>query len=127
MDRGYLMTAPKKATAAKKAQPAKRARKASTAPVYGRNRTAIETTVQALRDSGRLDPVDEARVTAAFALADAVDSDPTNASLWREYRAAVEILRLASDGGTDDFAALMAGLSAEVGDSKNTRTGHART
>ena len=121
------MTTPKKATAAKKAQPAKRARKAPPASVYGRNRTAVETMVDALRDSGRLEPVDEARVTAALALADAVDSDPTNASLWREYRAAVETLRQASDGGTDDFAALMAGLSAEVGDSKNTRTGHSRS
>jgi hypothetical protein len=121
------MTAPKKVTGAKKAQPAKRARKATPAPVYGRNRTAIETMVTALRESGRIEPVDEARVTAAVALADAVDADPTNASLWREYRAAVETLRQVSDGGTDDFAALMAGLSAEVGDTKNTRTGHARS
>ena len=120
------MTTPKKATGAKKAQPVKRARKVAS-PTYGRNRTAMETMVQALRDAGRLEPVDEARVTAALALADAVDADPTNASLWREYRAAVETLRQASDGGTDDFAALMAGLSAEVGDPKNTRTGHSRS
>ena len=105
----------KKATSARSSKPAPK-------PVYGRNRTAVETTVEALRATGRLEAVDEARVIAACALADAVDADPTNASLWREYRAAVETLRLATDGGTDEFAALMAGLSAEVGDSKNRRT-----
>lgn len=113
-------------TAPKKAQPAKRVRKPA-APTYGRNRTAVEATVKALRDNGRLEQVDEARVIAACALADAVDADPTNASLWREYRAAVETLRQASDGGTDDFAALMAGLSAEVGDTKNSRTRQSRS
>lgn len=109
-------------TPAKKPAPRKRVAKPKPDPTHGRNRTAIETMVQALRKSGRLEPVDEARVTAALALADAVDADPTNASLWREYRAAVETLRQADDGGTDDFAALMAGLSAEVGDAKNRRT-----
>jgi hypothetical protein len=110
------MTEPKKTT---RKAPAKRTVKA---PVYGRNRTAIEATIGALREAGRVELIDEARVIAACALADAVDADPTNASLWREYRAAVETLRQASDGGTDEFAALMAGLSAEVGNNKNTRT-----
>lgn len=106
--------------------PAKRAAKPK-APVYGRNRTAVEEMVEALRATGHLEAVDAARVTAAQALADAVDSEPTNASLWREYRAALETLRQATDGGTDEFAALMAGLSAEVGDTKNRRTRESRT
>jgi len=110
----------KKATSARSSKPAPK-------PVYGRNRTAVETTVEALRSTGRLEAMDEARVIAACALADAVDADPTNASLWREYRAAVETLGLATDGGTDEFAALMAGLSAEVGDSKNRRTRESRS
>jgi hypothetical protein len=120
------MSTPKKAIGAKKATPAKRTRKVSV-PDHGRNRSAIEIMVASLREAGRLEPVDEARVIAACALADAVDADPTNASLWREYRAAVETLRQASDGGTDEFATLLAGLSAEVGDATNRRTGHPRS
>lgn len=105
------------------ATPAKRSRK----PAHGRNRQAVEDMVAALRAKGQMDAVDSARLVAAQALADAVDSEPTNASLWREYRAALETLRQAGDHGTDEFAALLAGLSAEVGDTKNTRTGHARS
>lgn len=113
-------------TTPKKAQPAKRVRK-SAAPTYGRNRTAVEAMVKALRDGGRLEQVDEARVIAACALADAVDADPTNASLWREYRAALETLRLVEDGGPDDFAQLLANLSAEVGDSAKPSKAKPRT
>lgn len=105
------------------ATPAKRSRK----PAHGRNRQAVEDMVAALRAKGQMDAVDSARLVAAQALADAVDSEPTNASLWREYRAALETLRQAGDHGTDEFAALLAGLSAEVGDTKNTRTGHSRS
>lgn len=100
--------------------PVKRTTKPKT-PVYGRNRGAVEEMVDALRTTGRLEAVDAARVTAAQALADAVDTEPTNASLWREYRAALETLRQANDGGTDEFAALLDSLSAEVGDAPKSR------
>lgn len=86
-------------------------------PAYGRNRSAVEETVEALRTAGRLEQIDAARVAAAQALADAVDADPTNASLWREYRAAESALRESHDTNTDEFAQLLAALSAEVGDS----------
>lgn len=86
-------------------------------PGWGRNRTAAEMTVHALRELGRLDTVDEARVVTLVALADAVDADPANASLWREYRAAESALRELSAGDVDEFAALLDSLSAEVGDS----------
>jgi hypothetical protein len=104
------------------ATPAKRPRK----PAHGRNRKAVEDMVAALRANGRMEAIDSARLVAAQALADAVDSEPTNASLWREYRAALETLRQAGDNGTDDFAALIAGLSAEVGDATKPRAGNAR-
>ena len=97
--------------------PVKRVRKAP-APKYGRNRSAVELMLGALRDAGKLESVDAARATAAQALADAVDSDPTNASLWREYRASLEMLRLLSDGSVDEFAKLLESLSSEMGDPK---------
>jgi len=95
--------------------PVKRVRKVPV-PAYGRNRAAVELMLEALRDSGKLENVDAARATAAQALADAVDSDPSNASLWREYRASLEMLRLLSDGSVDEFAKLLESLSSEMGD-----------
>lgn len=95
--------------------PAKRRAKA---PVHGRNRSAVEETVSALEQLGRLEQIDSARVAAARALADAVDADPGNASLWREYRAALESLRQIGSDGTDDFGKLLESLSSEIRDEK---------
>ena len=86
----------------------------------GRNRRAVAETVKALRDAGRLEPVDRALVVAAETLADAVDAMPENASLWREFRASLSDLReVARDTAGDDLDALIDGLRAEVGDSSN--------
>jgi len=82
----------------------------------GRNRQAAEATIQALQDADRLDLTDSARIVALRALADAVDADGSNASLWREYRAAEATLREVHDETADDFAELIKSLSAEVGD-----------
>jgi hypothetical protein len=60
---------------------------------------AMRSTVDALRAAGRLELADDALVAMALGLAAVVDSDPGNASLWREYRA-VE-LRLRETGGAD--------------------------
>lgn len=68
----------------------------------GLNRTAIDKTVEALRTLGRIDPVDEAIVVTAEGLADAVDNDSLNASLWREYRAAVQDLMEVGRDENDD-------------------------
>ena len=82
------------------------------------NSQAIAATVAALRDAGRIEPVDEALVVMAAGIAAAVDADPGNASLWREYRA-VE-LRLREIGGaddaSDDFSRALAGLQTAVFD-----------
>lgn len=54
-------------------------------------------------------------LTAFVMLAEAVDSDPTNAALWGQYRAAEQLIREVATGGDDDeFTQLMARLSAEV-------------
>ena len=87
-------------------------------PAYGRNRTAVESMLVSMRDAGRLENVDSARVAMVQALADAVDQDPTNASLWREYRAAEASLRENTAHDQDDFQELLASLSAEVRDAE---------
>lgn len=86
--------------------------------IHGRNRTAVELTIRALSALGRLSDVDEARVAIVRALADAVDVEPLNASLWREFRAAESDLRELTNNDDDDFTALLQSLSSEVGDTK---------
>lgn len=83
-------------------------------PVYGRNRTAVEEMLAAMRGAGLLESIDIARVAMLQALADAVDVEPTNASLWREYRAAESSIRENTAHDQDDFQELLAALSAEV-------------
>ena len=89
--------------------------------VYGRNRSAVEEMLFALESLGRLEGVDSARVAMVRALADAVDQDPTNASLWREYRAAEQSLREVGDNGDDGFKELLESLSSAVGDKADGR------
>jgi hypothetical protein len=93
-----------------------------TQPPQGRNRKAIEETIKALHDVGRLERVNTALIAICQSLADAVDLDPDNASLWREYRAAESALRATDDQTQDEFTSLLASLSAEVGTTSKTRT-----
>lgn len=72
----------------------------------GSNAAGLERTLKAL--GSRLDDEDEAVVALARGLAVAVDADPANAALWREYRAAVTALAEAAvsdevDDDTRDF------------------------
>jgi hypothetical protein len=78
------------------------------------NAEAAESTLEALRELGRLEAVDSAKVQAVRSLAVAVDIDPQNASLWREYRAALADLLEDADGGIDEFAELLRNLRTEV-------------
>jgi predicted lipoprotein len=89
-------------------------------PVYGRNRTAVEEMLEAMRSAGLLENIDAARVTMLQTLADAVDMEPTNASLWREYRAAESSIRENTAHDQDDFQELLASLSAEVRNSSSS-------
>ena len=85
----------------------------------GRNRTAVDLTIDALRHLGRLDQIDESLVAAAESLADAVDADPGHASLWREYRAALMELRSVGNVDSqddDEFYELLNFITSEMGD-----------
>lgn len=85
----------------------------------GSNRIAVDTTLKSLEASGKVGGVNEALVQLVRSLADAVDRDPQNASLWREYRGAVgDLLKLGSDD-TDAFADLVTRLRTPVGDPAN--------
>lgn len=89
-----------------------------------RNAAGLERSLKALRD--RLSPDHDALVAAARGLAIAVDADPGNASLWREYRAAIAtLIEVGADGDTDDDAAAFIGtlrtptMSAQMGNSSH--------
>ena len=65
---------------------------------------------------GRLEPLDAAAVQALRSMAGALDGDPGNAALWRQYREAVRELTC-DDGADGSFEEAVAALSAEVRDS----------
>jgi hypothetical protein len=85
----------------------------------GRNREAADATIAALRSAGRLESIDSARVATFQTLADAVDADPVNASLWREYRAAESTLREVNDDGNDELTEILGRLSTPTGDAED--------
>jgi hypothetical protein len=91
----------------------------------GVNEAAMVATVAVLRAAGRLENVDEALVAAALSLARAVDEHPSNASLWREYRAFEVRLRTVGEGASD-LDALLARLSAPVGHTEDGEPSDAR-
>ena len=66
------------------------------------NRTGLERTIKALDAAGRLDDTDQALLALARSLAAAVDAEPENAALAREYRAALVALSAAGADNIDD-------------------------
>ena len=63
--------------------------------------------------AGKLDEnADAARIETARTLALACDQERTNASLWREYRAAEASLREIRDDDADDLRELLSAVSA---------------
>ena len=66
------------------------------------NSSAVEITIRALDDDGRLSDEDQAIVALARCLAAALDAEPENAALAREYRAALVALSLAGADKPDD-------------------------
>lgn len=90
------------------------------------NRKAVDSTIKAMRKDGRLKAEDAATVQMVESLADAVDIDPANASLWREFRASLDsLMRLGleekNDG--DEIALIIASLrgTTEVSDSSDAK------
>jgi len=77
--------------------------------VVKRNAAGLARSLKAMAD--RLGPEHEALVAAARGLAEAVDTDPANASLWREYRAAIaDLIEAGGTGGPSDEAAAFLGI-----------------
>jgi hypothetical protein len=79
----------------------------------GANMRAIEETLAALKLAGRLESVDAAKVQALRSMAEALDLNPFNSQMWREYREAIEGLTR-NDGGSDQVDDLLDKLSASV-------------
>lgn len=84
----------------------------------GPNRTAAEQTL-----AGYDGPAVVAQLVRS--LADAVDAEPTNASLWREYRAAVADLTKREPTDADPGAELLRRLAA-MGDAAEPGPPHHR-
>jgi hypothetical protein len=78
------------------------------------NRGQLEQTLKELRRLGRIEKIDAAAVQALRSMAAALDGDPCNAALWRQYREALRELTADDDNGSVDSA--LADLFAEVGD-----------
>ena len=96
-------------------------------PHAGPNRLAADALVDAL--SEYVVGTSEVLAASVQMLAEAVDSDPTNAALWGQYRAAVDQLR--GLGATDDddaFSKLMEqlGSGTDVRDPAQSEPSNAR-
>jgi hypothetical protein len=92
----------------------------------GPQREALERTIEALRTAGRLEDIDDARVQIARGLASAVDAEPDNPTIWREYRAAEKALREESENHADPFDQLIASIASEVGNTPKQKAKNAR-
>jgi hypothetical protein len=73
-------------------------------------------TIEILFGLGRLEKIDSATVTMARLLANAVDENPSNPGLWKQYREAIYQLRSIGDSDDQDFAAYMEQLDAALRD-----------
>lgn len=81
----------------------------------GPNLLAARATLGELDRLGRLEKIDEARRIAVLSIAHALDVNPFNSQMWREYREAIK--ELTADGDDDGgVAELLAQLSADPRD-----------
>ena len=78
------------------------------------NRQAALEAIEALDEAGRLERSDRALVEAVVGLAEAVDLQPANASLWREYTKALGMLSEVKGAGVDAFDAFLNDLRTTV-------------
>ena len=74
---------------------------AKTQPRIGTQLAAVEATIAELEAAGSVLPVHAATLGHARGLATAVDADPSNGALWREYRAALKDLELLRAADSD--------------------------
>jgi hypothetical protein len=69
------------------------------------SKAGLARLLKTLEGSGDIALVDDALVAMAKGLAAAVDADPSNAALWREYRQVWVAVKEAAAGGIDDDTA----------------------
>lgn len=86
-------------------------------PTVGANAKAIEETLAELKRMGRLERIDAAKVQALRSMAEALDLNPFNSQMWKEYREAIGGLA-SDDSGSDSVDELLDELSAPVRDAK---------
>jgi len=77
------------------------------------NSGQVEQTLKELRRLGRIERIDAAAVQMLRSMARALDCDPSNAALWRQYREALRELTV--DDTDDSVADALNDLFAEVG------------
>jgi hypothetical protein len=82
----------------------------------GPNAAAINVTLGELKRMGRLEQVDAARVQALRSMAVALDQNPFNSQMWREYREAIEGLTADDGDSGSSVDDLINELSAPVRD-----------
>lgn len=75
------------------------------------NLDALELTLAALRDAGRLEQSDEALVAVCRSTAEALDSSPGRAALVKEYRECLVLLLSRGSDGGDELEQLLRELS----------------
>ena len=78
------------------------------------NHGQLERTLAELRRLGRVERVDAAAVQGLRSMAFALDDNPQNAALWRQYREALR--ELTADDSDGSVEAALDSLFAEVGD-----------
>lgn len=64
----------------------------------------MDATLAELKRSGRLGPLDGARVQALRSIADSLDVRPNNSQMWKEYREALEGLMARGDDSNESDA-----------------------
>lgn len=67
----------------------------------GNNLSELGKTIAQLRDLGRVERIDSARLQAVRSMARALDENPQNAALWRQYREALK--ELTADDSSDSI------------------------
>jgi hypothetical protein len=83
----------------------------------GNNASELGRTLAELARMGRLERVDAARLQMARSMARAVDENPQNAALWRQYREVVK--ELVTDDSDSSVADALAAVFSDVRDSSS--------
>lgn len=83
-------------------------RKHQDAPQGSANVAALEKTLAEMERLRWFEKIDAARVQTLRSLAAAVDADPFNAQMWRQYREALTEVMKADDEADDSLAAALA-------------------